>query len=54
MIKLSKGIMTGLVLGVAASMMSGPMMSNRTRRRVARTSRRMMNSAGRTMGDKVY
>ncbi len=53
MIKFSRGIMTGIVLGVAASMMSTPMMSNKTRRRIARTSRRMMNSAGRTVGDIV-
>ncbi|KMT22691.1 hypothetical protein CLCY_11c00250 [Clostridium cylindrosporum DSM 605] len=46
--------MAGVMLGAAAAgIMATPMMRTRTRRRIVRTSRRMMNSAGRAVGDIV-
>ena len=44
-------IVTGIVLGAAAGVMAMPMMSRSTKRKITRTSRRMMNSAERTLGD---
>lgn len=49
--KFTSGIMAGVMLGTAAGMMASPMMSGRTRRRIARTSRKMMSSTQKTVGD---
>ncbi|MEF9934702.1 MAG: YtxH domain-containing protein [Clostridium sp.] len=51
--KFSSGIVTGMMLGAAAGIMATPMMSGRTRRRIAKTSRKMAHSAERTMSDLV-
>lgn len=49
--RFSSGILTGIMVGAAAGVMATPMMSGRTRRKIAKTSKRMMNSAGRTIED---
>ena len=49
--RFSSGVVTGIVLGAAAGVMAMPMMSRSTKRKITRTSRRMMNSAERTIGD---
>ncbi|MEG2893628.1 MAG: YtxH domain-containing protein [Clostridium sp.] len=51
--KFTSGIVTGMMLGAAAGIMATPMMSGRTRRKISRTSRKMANSAERTMSDLV-
>lgn len=51
--KLSRGIVTGIMLGAVAGVISMPMMNHRTRRRLVKTSRRMRSTAEKTMGNIV-
>lgn len=51
--RFTSGIMTGIMLGAAAGAMATPMMSRRTKKRIARTSKRMFNSAEKTVFDIV-
>lgn len=44
--KMLGGLSAGILIGAAASMMIMPQMDWRTRRKMDRTSRRIMNSAG--------
>jgi gas vesicle protein len=45
------GLTAGILIGAAASMMVMPQMDSKTRRRVDRTSRKIVNSAGDFIND---
>lgn len=49
--RMISGLTAGILIGAAASMMMLPQMDSKTRRRLNRTSRKLMNSAGNLMHD---
>ncbi|AEE96036.1 YtxH domain-containing protein [Mahella australiensis] len=49
--KYFRGFMMGAMIGVAAGMVILPQLNASTRKRIAQTSRKMVNKAGDTVGD---